>query len=57
MQRTQLLEDSQTATKSAITKRRNVEKLKGSSSINQAKVDDALHEMEEVSGALDCFTM
>jgi hypothetical protein len=48
-QRTQILEDSQTATKNAINKRRNVERLKGSSSINPSKVDDALHEMEDVS--------
>lgn len=37
------------ATKNAINKRRNVERLKGSSSINPSKVDDALHEMEDVS--------
>lgn len=48
-QRTQLLEDSQTATKSAITKRRNVERLKGSSNINPGKVDDAISEMDDVS--------
>ena len=51
-QRTQILEDSQTATKNAINKRRNVERLKGSSSINPSKVDDALHEMEDVSDSL-----
>ena len=51
-QRTQILEDSQTATKNAINKRRNVERLKGSSSINPSKVDDALHEMEDVSHSL-----
>jgi len=51
-QRTQILEDSQTATKNAINKRRNVERLKGSSSINPSKVDDALHEMEDVSSSL-----
>jgi alpha-D-ribose 1-methylphosphonate 5-triphosphate synthase subunit PhnG len=50
-QRTQILEDSQTATKNAINKRRNVERLKGSSSINPSKVDDALHEMEDVSAS------
>lgn len=48
-QRTQILEDSQNATKNAINKRRNVERMKGSSNINPAKVDDALHEMEDVS--------
>lgn len=48
-QRTQILEDSQNATKSAINKRRAVERMKGSSSINPAKVDEALREMEDVS--------
>jgi hypothetical protein len=48
-QRTQILEDSQAASKAAITKRRNVERLKGSSSINPSKVDDAISEMDEVS--------
>ena len=48
-QRTQLLEDSHAASKAAITKRRNVERLKGSSNINPAKVDDAIGEMDEVS--------
>ncbi|WVR03071.1 hypothetical protein IAU60_000060 [Kwoniella sp. DSM 27419] len=47
VQRTTLLEDSQTATKSAITKRRNVERLKGSSKIDPSRVDDAIHEMRE----------
>lgn len=51
-QRTQILEDSQSATKAAINKRRNVERLKGSSSINPTKVDDAIAEMEEAN-ALD----
>jgi len=55
-QRTQILEDSQTATKNAINKRRNVERLKGSSSINPSKVDDALHEMEDVSHSLSILT-
>ena len=50
-QRTQILEDSQTATKLAINKRRNVERLKGSSSINTSRVDDAITEMDEVSCA------
>ena len=49
IQRTQLLEDSQTASKTAITKRRNVERLKGSSNINPAKVDDAIAEMEDAN--------
>ncbi|TXT13152.1 hypothetical protein VHUM_01553 [Vanrija humicola] len=51
-QRTQILEDSQSATKAAINKRRNVERLKGSSNINPTKVDDAIAEMEEAN-ALD----
>ena len=52
LQRTQLLEDSQNATKSAINKRRNVERMRGSSNINPGKVDDAITEMEEVSERL-----
>lgn len=48
-QRSQILEDSQSATKAAINKRRNVERLKGSSSINPIKVDDAIAEMEEAT--------
>jgi hypothetical protein len=51
LHRTQILEDSQSATKAAINKRRNVERLKGSSNINPGKVDDAISEMEEVSCA------
>lgn len=49
IQRSQLLEDSQTASKTAITKRRNVERLKGSSNINPAKVDDAIAEMDDAN--------
>ena len=57
-QRTQILEDSQTATKLAINKRRNVERLKGSSSINTSRVDDAITEMDEVScAAFDCIIL
>ncbi|CAK9786972.1 hypothetical protein CC85DRAFT_286185 [Cutaneotrichosporon oleaginosum] len=48
-QRTQILEDSHSATKTAITKRRNVERMKGSSNINPQKVDDAIAEMEEAN--------
>ena len=48
IQRTAILEDSQSAIKNAINKRRNVERMKGSSNINPAKVDDAIAEMEEV---------
>ncbi|KAK4685149.1 hypothetical protein P7C73_g5007, partial [Tremellales sp. Uapishka_1] len=46
-QRTQILEDSQNSTKSAITKRRNAERLKGSSNVNPSKVDDAISDMLE----------
>ena len=51
LHRTQILEDSQTAAKAAINKRRNVERLRGSSSINPLKVDDAIAEMDDVSDA------
>lgn len=47
--RTQILEDAQNASKVAINKRRTVERLKGSSKMDPAKVDDALEEMREVS--------
>ncbi|OXG96290.1 vacuolar protein sorting-associated protein vps17 [Cryptococcus neoformans A2-102-5] len=47
VQRTAVLEDSQSASKAAITKRRNLERLKASSNINPAKVDDAISEMQE----------
>lgn len=53
IQRTHLLEEAQTASKSAITKRRNVERLKGSSKIDPMRVDDAIAEMEEVSSLSD----
>ncbi|WVQ72254.1 hypothetical protein IAR50_001803 [Cryptococcus sp. DSM 104548] len=46
-QRTLVLEDAQAATKSAINKRRALERLKGSSNINQNKVDDAISELQE----------
>ncbi|EIW72997.1 hypothetical protein TREMEDRAFT_12690, partial [Tremella mesenterica DSM 1558] len=49
IQRTAILEDSQSAVKAAINKRRNVERLKGSSNINPIKVDDAISEMEEAN--------
>lgn len=55
-QRTQILEDSHSATKTAITKRRNVERMKGSSSINPQKVDDAIAEMEEANAMEDRLT-
>jgi hypothetical protein len=46
--RTQVLEDAQTASKNAIHKRRAVEKLRGNTRIDPAKVDDAIEEMREV---------
>ncbi|GMK58764.1 hypothetical protein CspeluHIS016_0602060 [Cutaneotrichosporon spelunceum] len=55
-QRTQILEDSHNATKTAITKRRNVERMKGSSNINPQKVDDAISEMEEANAIEDRLT-
>lgn len=48
MHRTQVLEDAQTASKNAIHKRRAVEKLRGNTRIDSAKVDDAIEEMREV---------
>ncbi|EJD00944.1 uncharacterized protein FOMMEDRAFT_147630 [Fomitiporia mediterranea MF3/22] len=48
-QRTSVLEEYQTAVKSSISKRRNIERLKASSSINPAKVDEALEDLEEAN--------
>jgi hypothetical protein len=42
------LEEYQVAVKSAISKRRNIERLKASSSIRPDRVDEALEELEEV---------
>lgn len=47
-QRTAVLEEYQTAVKTTISKRRHIERLKASSSINPSKVDEALEDMEEV---------
>jgi predicted RNase H-like nuclease (RuvC/YqgF family) len=47
-QRTSVLEEYQQAVKTTISKRRNIERLKASSSIRPEKVDEALEEMEEV---------
>ena len=47
-QRTAVLEEYQAAVKTTISKRRNIERLKASSSIRPEKVDEALEEMEEV---------
>lgn len=55
LNRIQVLEDAQNASKAAINKRRTVERLKGSSNISAQKVDDALAEMQDV-GPRDCAT-
>lgn len=47
-QRTAVLEEYQAAVKTAISKRRNIERLKASSSIRPEKVDEALEDLEEV---------
>lgn len=43
-----ILDEHRSAAKSAISKRRAIERLKGSSSIKADKVDDALQELDEV---------
>jgi hypothetical protein len=48
-QRTSVLEEYQQAVKTAISKRRNIERLRASSNIRPEKVDEALEEMEEVT--------
>lgn len=48
-QRTQVLEEYQTAVKTSISKRRNIERLKASNNIRPERVDEALEDMEEVS--------
>ncbi|KAL5636608.1 hypothetical protein ACGC1H_000533 [Rhizoctonia solani] len=45
-QRTQVLEDYQSAVKSTISKRRQIERLKQSSNIRPEKVDEALEDLE-----------
>lgn len=47
-QRTAVLEEYQSAVKSAISKRRHIERLKASANIRPEKVDEALEDMEEV---------
>lgn len=49
LQRSQALEEAQTAAKTTINKRRQIERLKASSNIRAEKVDEALEELEEVS--------
>lgn len=46
--RTAVLEEYQAAVKTTISKRRNIERLKASSSIKADRVDEALEDMEEV---------
>ncbi|KAI0268113.1 Vps5 C terminal like-domain-containing protein [Gloeopeniophorella convolvens] len=48
-QRTAVLEEYQAAVKSAISKRRNIERLKASSNIRPEKVDEALEDLEEAN--------
>lgn len=49
-QRTQLLEEYQLAVKATISKRRNLEKMKGSSSIKTDKVDEMLNDLQISKG-------
>ena len=48
-QRTAVLEEYQAAVKTAISKRRGIERLKASSNIRPERVDEALEDLEEVS--------
>ena len=56
-QRTSVLEEYQAAVKSAISKRRHIERLKASANIRPEKVDEALEDLEEVrySHIHDCM--
>ena len=47
-QRTSVLEEYHAAVKSAISKRRHIERLKASANIRPEKVDEALEDLEEV---------
>lgn len=47
-QRTSVLEEYQTAVKTTISKRRNIERLKASRNIGADRVDEALEDLEEV---------
>ncbi|KAG8965469.1 Vacuolar protein sorting-associated protein 17 [Tulasnella sp. 419] len=47
-QRSLVLEEYQTAVKTSIAKRRNIERLKASSNIRPERVDEALEDLEEV---------
>ncbi|KAH9049641.1 Vps5 C terminal like-domain-containing protein [Lactarius hengduanensis] len=48
-QRTSVLEEYQAAVKSAISKRRNIERLKASANIRPERVDEALEDLEEAN--------
>jgi hypothetical protein len=48
-QRTSVLEEYQAAVKSAISKRRHIERLKASANIRPEKVDEALEDLEEAN--------
>ncbi|KAF8272136.1 Vps5 C terminal like-domain-containing protein [Lactarius quietus] len=48
-QRTSVLEEYQAAVKSAISKRRHIERLKASTNIRPEKVDEALEDLEEAN--------
>lgn len=47
-QRTSVLEEYQAASKTTISKRRNIERLKASRNIGSERVDDALEDLNEV---------
>ncbi|KZP00228.1 hypothetical protein CALVIDRAFT_533871 [Calocera viscosa TUFC12733] len=49
VQRTQVLEEYQTAVKNTIAKRRAIERLKASSNIRPDKVDEAVEELDEAT--------
>lgn len=51
-QRASVLEEYQRAVKAAISKRRNIERLRASSNIRPERVDEALEELEDVGGFL-----
>ncbi|KAH7343421.1 Vps5 C terminal like-domain-containing protein [Rhizoctonia solani] len=53
--RTQVLEDYQSAVKSTIAKRRQIERLKQSSNIRPEKVDEALEDLEEANKVEQLF--
>ena len=54
LMRTGVLEEYQSAVKTTISKRRQIERLKASSNIRADRVDEALEEIEEVRKYLSC---